>query len=176
MFLKRIVSRIMFYPTIGYWGLMSALRGIDWWNEIEADLLLGGAPAPQKYRLPKLKNRQVTAVLNMCEEWRGPVDVYRADGIYHKRIEAMDFEPPTLDEVVQGVRFIEDQLAVGHKVLVHCKVGRGRSATVVLCWLMKQRDMTPETAQECLQRRRPIVTKTIFERQVVADFVARYCD
>lgn len=44
------------------------------------------------------------------------------------------------------VKYIEDQLAMGKPVVVHCFAGQQRSATVVAAYLMKTKGMSPEQA------------------------------
>ena len=53
---------------------------------------------------------------------------------------------------------------------MHCKAGRGRSATVAICWLMAAHEMTIEQAQERLQERRPHVLRGLSQRTVVQQF------
>lgn len=45
----------------------------------------------------------------------------------------------------------------GELVYVHCKAGRGRSTSLVLCYLIKHRGMAPLAALEFVQARRPQV-------------------
>ena len=66
--------------------------------------------------------------------------------------------------------FIQQHVEQGHNVYVHCKAGRGRSATVALCWLMAHRDMTAEQAQEHLLSKRPHVHSTLPARTVVKQY------
>ena len=66
--------------------------------------------------------------------------------------------------------FIDKHVEAGGKVYVHCKAGRGRSATVVLCWLMLRRRLTPEQAAAYLVKQRPHINKGLAERAVVQEF------
>lgn len=56
----------------------------------------------------------------------------------HKIIEAKDFEVPTDEQIKEGVNFIEQQTRKGKTLYVHCKAGKGRSAIIVACYLLKQ--------------------------------------
>lgn len=53
------------------------------------------------------------------------------------------------------VRYIEDQLAQGHDVVVHCFAGQQRSATVVAAYLMKTKGFTPDQAIEFIKSKKP---------------------
>ncbi|RZR91577.1 hypothetical protein BHM03_00019712, partial [Ensete ventricosum] len=45
----------------------------------------------------------------------------------------------------------------GRTTYVHCKAGRGRSTTIVLCYLVQHKNMTPTAALEYVRSRRPRV-------------------
>ena len=45
----------------------------------------------------------------------------------------------------------------GELTYVHCKAGRGRSTTLVLCYLVKARRMAPSTALALVRGKRPQV-------------------
>ena len=49
----------------------------------------------------------------------------------------VDFQPPTLPAIQQGLDVLEQARTSGHSVYVHCKAGKGRSAVVTACYLMK---------------------------------------
>jgi predicted protein tyrosine phosphatase len=56
---------------------------------------------------------------------------------------------------VSVAAFIEEALAVGGGVLVHCHAGQSRSCSLVLAWLMTRRKWTLRRAIEFLQGQRP---------------------
>ena len=47
---------------------------------------------------------------------------------------------PSQDKLLTGVDFIQRHGQLNQSVYVHCKAGRARSTTVVVCYLMKVRD------------------------------------
>ncbi|MEJ1160946.1 protein-tyrosine phosphatase family protein [Prosthecomicrobium sp. N25] len=57
----------------------------------------------------------------------------------------------------EGVRFANDHLDRGGRVLVHCEHGIGRSATLALCVLVS-RGAAPLDALELAKSRRPLVS------------------
>ena len=109
------------------------LGGIELWIEIDQQNAF-----PFASTVPELAAEGVRAVVNTCEEYAGPTEAYEQAQIEQLRIPTVDFTPPTLEMVEQAVEFIKQQIAQGHTVYVHCKAGRGRSATVVACWLCMQ--------------------------------------
>lgn len=67
--------------------------------------------------------------------------------------------------------FIESALAssADNRVLVHCAQGVSRSCSVVMCWLIKQHEMTYDDALKLIKETRPICNpNTSFERQLRA--------
>ena len=62
---------------------------------------------------------------------------YDAHGITHRKFLVPDVTVPDESVLTEAVAWIEDQLADGRTVLIHCAKGRGRSATVLAAYLMK---------------------------------------
>lgn len=170
--MKRLVARLLFVPTLLWNMLLGRLLGLrHWWDPVDDHVILGAFPFARDAR--KLQALGVRAVVNTCEEYAGPQAAYRDADIEQLRIPTIDFTPPSLPDVEQAVQFMDEQIAQGKKVYVHCKAGRGRSATVVLCWLVANRQMTPEAAQAHLISARPHVNRGLAQREVVKQFAAR---
>lgn len=54
--------------------------------------------------------------------------------------------------------FVDDALAAGGRVLVHCAGGHSRSGATVVAWLMRRRDLRDaDAALELARARRPVV-------------------
>ncbi len=169
--MRAVVIRLLFVPTL-LWNLLLArlLRRRRWWDRVDEHLVLGGLPFPGT--ADELAREGVRAVVNTCLEYGGPVRRYAAHGIEQLRVPTLDFTPPSLEHVRAAVAFIERHVARGESVYVHCKAGRGRSATVALCWLVAHRGISPRAAQDVLAAARPHVNPGVWQRAVVAEFVA----
>ena len=167
--MRRVFAYVMFVPSLG-WNLLlnRLLSRWHWWDRVEPHLLVGALPFARI--VPALADEGVCAVVNTCEEYAGPTAAYAVAGINQLRLPTVDFTPPSLASVQRGVDYIQQHVGAGKTVYVHCKAGRGRSATVALCWLVAHRGMTPVEAQALLQQKRPQVLKTVHQRQVVRDF------
>lgn len=59
----------------------------------------------------------------------------------------VDHLEPSIDQLERAVQFISTHVSAGESVYVHCKGGHGRSAAVVLCWLVAN-GMQPRQAQQ----------------------------
>ena len=52
--------------------------------------------------------------------------------------------------------WIDYYLSQGTNVLVHCRAGKSRSATIIIAYLMKKYNMTFEKAYNLVKSKRPI--------------------
>ena len=168
--MHRFVSRALFLPTFAWnYCLARVLRRRHWWDAVTPNLYLGALPLRRD--VPQLADLGVRGVVNMCQEYRGPIREYEHYGIEQLWLPTVDFNPPSLADVKRGVQFIDQITSAGKKVYVHCKAGRARSATVVLCWLVHSQGMTPAEAQNRLLEVRPHVNPNIYQRSVVREYL-----
>ncbi|KAM9051509.1 dual specificity phosphatase 29 [Megaptera novaeangliae] len=138
-------------------------------NEVWPKLYIGDeATALDRYRLQKAG---FTHVLNAAHgSWNvdtGP-DYYRDMAIEYHGVEADDL--PTFDLSVffyPAAAFIDAALRYDHnKVLVHCAMGRSRSATLVLAYLMIHRNMTLVDAIQQVAKNRCVLPNRGFLKQL----------
>ena len=170
-----VYARLLFYPTLFLNILLCKVFGLrNWCDRVDEYVILGALPF--KDDVPSLKKMGVRAVLNVCEEYSGPEEAYAREGIEQVRLPTIDYASPSLSMVREGVSFIEKFASRGDLVYVHCKAGRGRSATIVLCWLIKAKKIKPNEAMNFLLERRPHVNKKLDKRKVVREFFAKECD
>ncbi len=168
-FWARLVARTLFLPTLGWNCLLGrVLRVRHWWDQIDDFVWMGAMPWARD--VPALQRLGVGAVVNTCEEYAGPVAAYGDAGIEQLRIPTIDFTSPALEDVVRAVTFMQQQIRLGRRVYVHCKAGRARSGTVVLCWLIAARGLTPEQAQDQILQRRPHAYRFLARRTVVRQY------
>ena len=170
--MRRLVFRLLFYPTLAWNLLLHRLKARRrWWDRVAEHVLVGALPFAADVQ--RLQAEGVRAVVNTCEESAGPEAAYAQAGIVQLRIPTVDFTPPSLADILRALAFMREHIARGETVLVHCKAGRGRSATVALCWLIEERGLTPEAAQAVLQEKRPHVSRMLWKREVVQEFARR---
>lgn len=63
--------------------------------------------------------------------------------------------------------------AVTNRVFIHCKAGRGRAATMTLCYLLATTHLTPQEAMKHISKRRHVVEPSVQHFKVVQKFVQR---
>ncbi len=80
----------------------------------------------------------VRGVVNMCSEYSGPISSYESLQMKQLRLPTVDHYESTLDQMIEGVKFIEQHKKRNEKVYIHCKAGHGRAAAMALCWLIHQ--------------------------------------
>lgn len=162
----RVYAKLVYYPTLAYNIFMGRILKVRrWWDRVDPNCVLGAVPLGSDP--VRLKELGITGVVNMCEEYAGPVAQYESLGIEQLWLPTTDFQHPTAEMVQQGADFIERHKRQGGQVYVHCKAGRARSATIVLWWLVKYGGMTPQSAQEQLLAVRKHVNPHVFQRPVI---------
>ncbi|KAL6585870.1 Phosphatidylglycerophosphate phosphatase ptpmt2 [Orobanche minor] len=152
-------ARILFYPTLLYNIFRNKIQAeFRWWDQIDQFLLLGAVPFPKD--VPRLKQLGVGGVITLNEPYETlvPTSLYYDHGIDHLVIPTRDYLfAPTFGDINRAVDFIHRNASNGQTTYVHCKAGRGRSTTVVLCYLVEYKHMSPTAALEYVRSRRPRV-------------------
>jgi len=170
--IRRLYAQAVFHPTLG-WNMMLGrmLKVRNWWDRIDPHVIVGAYPFARD--VAGLVTQGVRAVVNTCEEYQGPHVEYDRFGIEQLRIPTTDFTHPRLSDIELAVDFVQQHVARGDTVYIHCKAGRARSATVALCWLMRYRAMTMDQAQAKLLECRPHINPRLTQRPVVRQFAEK---
>ncbi|OVA12462.1 Dual specificity phosphatase [Macleaya cordata] len=152
-------ARVLFYPTLLYNVFRNKIQAeFHWWDKVDQFLLLGAVPFPK--HVPQLKQLGVGGVITLNEPYETlvPSSLYYSYGIDHLVIPTRDYLfAPSFVDISRAVDFIHQNASCGRTTYVHCKAGRGRSTTIVLCYLVHYKHMTPAAALEYVRSRRPRV-------------------
>ncbi|KAK3131629.1 hypothetical protein QOZ80_6AG0509100 [Eleusine coracana subsp. coracana] len=168
-------ARVLFYPTLLYNVVRSKVQAeFRWWDEVDQFILLGAVPFRRD--VPRLQKLGVHGVITLNEPFETlvPASMYQSHGIDHLVIPTRDYMfAPSLVDINQAVDFIHRNASSGRITYIHCKAGRGRSTTVVLCYLVKYKNMTPAAAFEHVRSKRARVLLTLSQWKVVQEFSKR---
>jgi protein-tyrosine phosphatase len=122
-------------------------------SEILPNLFLGNIGAAKNKKLLLQHNiKYIVRVLNIKDH------IYEGEYMYHiVEIEDHD-EVNLIQHFDNAVAFIQEKMNLNDgNVFIHCAQGKSRSPSVVIAYLMKQRDMTLKEALSHVQKCRPVV-------------------
>ncbi|CAF0835985.1 unnamed protein product [Brachionus calyciflorus] len=101
-----------------------------------------------------LVNDRVTHILNVSSE----VDNFFPDTFKYLNIRVLDVdETDLLKEFNRTYKFIQEAKEQNTCCLVHCKMGVSRSASVVIAYLMKEQDLTFQSAFNFTKQKRACI-------------------
>jgi atypical dual specificity phosphatase len=161
----------------------STWTGEAWWNHINPTAhYLGAQPQANWDHKRQIACLNVDSILMIIEEfeeeggwlhqpvqvneWTGPFT-----GLSVYAVRASDFSPMRFVELDEALQWMREQDEQGRRIYVHCKAGRGRSASVFWAYLILVHNMEPDEALASLMRQRPSVNIGRAQRQVVLDYV-----
>lgn len=136
------------------WAEPSTLPYRPTW--ITGDLCVGHAPMSFE-ELDSIRKQGIDAVMNLCAEYGDLHRIERDFGldVYYFPIE--DDGVPDLAEMEKALEWLDEAIYLGKKVLIHCRLGIGRTGTVVRSYLIR-RGFGLDLAEERLKRIRSIPT------------------
>jgi atypical dual specificity phosphatase len=171
-----VVSRVLFWPTLPITALRRLWVG-SWTTVIDDTVVMGGAPFGFLGWPERLYHEYgIRGVVNMCEEYTGPVDQYKALGMDYLRLPTYDHFIPSVQHLHQAVEFLKKHHEEGKKVYVHCRAGHGRSAAAVFAWMLYQ---DPSANRQELNRqfcKLRNVKSTLWKQPNIVEFHRRLLD
>ena len=94
---------------------------------------------------------------------------HAARGLHELHLPVPDFTAPGPEQIEQGITAINQAVADGDRVSIHCGTGLGRSGTLAACWLVTT-GKNPEAAIAEVRKRRPGAIETAEQEQAVRDW------
>lgn len=123
-------------------------------HEIETHLWLGNLKAATD--LPLLRSHNISAIVQVLDN--EPEPLYRDEFTYFL-VDLIDSPTEDILRIFEKtLAFIEKHIQSGLSVLVHCKAGMSRSATVVIAYLMAKHKMSYKKAFYKVRDQRPCIS------------------
>lgn len=140
----------------------------SWWHPITEQLILGGIPLLNKNHEKKIRELNVQAVCAVIEPFEMQLTTlfsvpvspqkWNEQGVVFQRFSCSDMEAMDLLQLEEAVAWIHSHILEKKKVYLHCKAGRGRSATLAVCYLMRFQKMSFKEAMQHVRSCRPLIT------------------
>lgn len=133
-----------------------------WW--IDEPKLVGS----HNPRQSELRIKGLSTIVSLIDPKEGRLNYNPAiPGVKWVEIPVKDFEAPSVDNLIQFVKIVEDSPGT---VLVHCEGGSGRTGTFGAAWLMRTGEIWASRAIEILRERNPHAVETDEQKAVLIRF------
>jgi atypical dual specificity phosphatase len=148
----------------------SAPRGFNW---IIPGKLAGcpapGVSAPIDYDLSLLSRVGITRLITLTEEDLDQEALHRHD-LKNTHLPIIDREAPSIGQTHMLLVRMQNCIAAGDILAVHCKAGLGRTGTILAAWLIRDGGLSAEGAMARLRRIEP----GFIQSEIQEDFLRRY--
>lgn len=161
-----VASSGRIYPEVGLFTEYSYMFSEP--TYIIDNLYLGSSFNAASYTI--LKNNNINVIFNITNEI---TNYYPNDFIYHK-YPLNDNNKDSIEEYLEEIyeTILNHQQNTPGNILVHCYMGRSRSASVIIYYIMKKLSMNVNEAMEYVLNKRLIINPTIkFSEDLTNSFI-----
>lgn len=139
-------------------------------GRVTPQLWVGGELGPRDWSA--LQAQGVSVVVNLQHEQQ---DIFSPDEKIagYLWLPAPDGMAPTIEQLVQGVTFIQACVKNGQKVFVHCKAGQGRAPLLCACYLIGE-GLLPLEAIKQVREARPRTLLTPDQSTQLREFAKHF--
>jgi protein tyrosine phosphatase len=123
-----------------------------WYHKITPFIYLGGIPMESLKHGDILQSHGISVILSINEDYEltantalgNPIRpwMWKKYDIKFEHIIWPDFSAPDFDTLSKGAHIINEAIENKQKIYVHCKSGMGRSASLVIAYMIKYKQMT----------------------------------
>jgi protein-tyrosine phosphatase len=104
---------------------------------ITEHLAVGYAPRSEE-DLESVKVQGITAIVNLCAECYDLHTIEEQRGFLVYFLPLPDEGAPDMEDMEKAVAWVDESIASGNKILVHCRFGIGRTGTLVVAYLLSK--------------------------------------
>jgi len=114
--------------------------------------LVAGSAMPGRHGnltgdLEKLKDEGIELIVNLtCTTLQIPPEYKKCFSVVHVPI--VDGQPPDTSQLQQIMTLVHDTLNKGRRMVIHCRGGMGRTASIIIPLLMEFENLSLEEAAE----------------------------
>lgn len=119
---------------------------------ITEQLAAGHAPFSHE-DLDAIQGKGIRVIVNLCGEYCDLHEIEQDTGFDVYYLPIADECAPDMGEMEKALVWLEQKIKEGHKALVHCRFGVGRTGTFVSAFLMRS-GMDLKAAEKILKRTR----------------------
>lgn len=121
--------------------------------------------------LERLAEMGIGAVVSLTER---PMqeDLVRGHGMEFLHLPVPDFCAPRQPQIDRFVEFCEQNVRAGRAVAVHCLAGRGRTGTMLSCFLVR-RGMSADEAMDKVRSLRPGAVENFEQETAIYHYASR---
>jgi atypical dual specificity phosphatase len=118
-----------------------------------------------------LHEQGISALLTLTEK---PLDadMLSTHGLQALHLPVQDLTPPTPEQFLAALEFIDLQRTQGHAIAVHCLMGQGRTGSILAAYLIRN-GISPEEALRELRRICPGAVENPSQEHALAAFASR---
>jgi atypical dual specificity phosphatase len=151
-----------------YWVIDDVLAGC---SRPGGDPRWAGGVVSLEGDLRRLKDEGIAALLTLTETALDETALAGAE-IESLHLPVDDMTAPHPGQILEGLRFIDDQRVHGRATAVHCLQGQGRTGTVLAAYLVRD-GMPPEEAIERIRELCPGALGVVEQEDAVHAFATR---
>ncbi len=95
--------------------------------------------APMSYEdLDSIREQGIGAIVNLCGEFCDLHQIEETSGFEVYYLPVADEHAPDLEAMERALDWLDEAIYLGKKVLVHCRMGHGRTGTFIAAYLLRR--------------------------------------
>ena len=132
---------------------------------------IAGCGCPRsELELTALVGLGVTHLVTLSIDAPPPIAIKSIHKLQNSVIPIKEFKGPRLQEMIDFSKLVSMELSNGGSVAVHCRMGRGRTGTMLAAWFMSAEGVGAAEAMARVRRLRPGSVETREQEDALINF------